>query len=176
MQDRYRDRCCCRGAIVMPGRSPSMAYSAPVQVVSAIHQRFPEVVSLPLLNTLQASLQAPSKAVLAAMSQEQREKDETSRITKQRGLLRVYAELELVGIVRPEKNASPGDATFAIFRDLVTCIAAAICIQPANIGSAHGRQRPPGTFHTSGNCLYQESGLDFPSCSQLDRGKSSYTR
>jgi regulator of nonsense transcripts 2 len=74
---------------------------------------------MPLVSQLQASLQAPSKAVLAAMSQEQREKDEASRITRQRGLLRVFAELELVGIVKPEKNAQTGDATFAIFRDLV---------------------------------------------------------
>lgn len=89
------------------------------QIVSAIHQRFPEVVSLPLISSLQASLQAPSKAVLAAWSPEQREKEESNRITRQRGLLRVYAELELAGIARPERQGALGDATFAIFRDLV---------------------------------------------------------
>ena len=95
------------------------------QVVSALHQRFPELFSVPLVNSLQSSLQAPSKAQLAALAPDQKDKEEGARVLRQRGLLRIFAELELAGIVRSTGDASKkggpatGEATFGIFKDLV---------------------------------------------------------
>ena len=97
------------------------------QVVSALHQRFPELFSVPLVSSLQSSLQAPSKAQLTALAAEQKDKEESARVLRQRGLLRIFAELELAGIVRSAGDASSkkggpatGEATFGIFKDLVS--------------------------------------------------------
>lgn len=89
------------------------------QVLSALHQRFPELFSVPFIASLQTSLQPPNKATLGALPQDQREKEENARVLRQRSLLRIYAELELVGIAAPAGKAL-GEATFTIFRDLVS--------------------------------------------------------
>ena len=68
---------------------------------------------------LTEQLQPPSKAVVAALSAEQRDKDDALRITRQRSLLRLYAEMELAGLFKPDKKAALGDLTFAVLRDLV---------------------------------------------------------
>lgn len=93
------------------------------QVISALHQRFPTLFSVPLVASIQASLQPPSKATLAASSPEQRDKDENARVLRQRGLLRIFAELELLAIVKPDKKSwAVGEATFTILRDLVSLV------------------------------------------------------
>lgn len=89
------------------------------KVISVLHQRFPDIFSVRLIANLQAALQPPSKGFFATATPEQRDKDESARVLRQRGLLRIFAELELVGVIRPDKKGSLGDATFAIFRDLV---------------------------------------------------------
>ncbi|SGZ02313.1 BQ5605_C033g11201 [Microbotryum silenes-dioicae] len=70
---------------------------AAIEVVSALHQRFPHTFTPPLVNLILTSL-APSTPS-AANDREVREKEDTQRITKQRGLLRLMGELEVVGIV-----------------------------------------------------------------------------
>ena len=68
---------------------------------------------------LLATLRPPNKAALAALSAEQREKDETARIVRQRTALRVLGELEAAGVVRLEGTRCEGEQTFAVLKDLV---------------------------------------------------------
>lgn len=88
-------------------------------MLSALHQRFPQLFTIPLIAALQASLQAPSKASLSALPPEQRDKEENARILRQRSLLRIYSELELVGIVTTQ-SLEIGEATYTVFKDLVS--------------------------------------------------------
>ncbi|SCZ95077.1 BZ3500_MvSof-1268-A1-R1_Chr11-3g03587 [Microbotryum saponariae] len=79
---------------------------AAIEVVSALHQRFPHTFTPPLVNLILTSL-APSTPS-AANDREVREKEDTQRITKQRGLLRLLGELEVVGIVGKGSSTGSG--------------------------------------------------------------------
>jgi regulator of nonsense transcripts 2 len=87
------------------------------QVVSALHQRFPPLFTEPLTAQVLALLQAPSKAQLATLSDEQREKDESARVLRQRGMLRVLGEMEAVALVKGD-----GETTFNVFKELVSLL------------------------------------------------------
>lgn len=80
------------------------------QVVSALHQRFPDTFTLLLTYNLSKSLQVPTKAQLAALSAEQKEKEESSRIIRQRTYLRISVELWLAGVLR---NVDDGISSLA---------------------------------------------------------------
>src|SRR4051812_20599386 len=68
--------------------------------MSALHQRFPDTFT-PLLTYHLAKALAPStRQHLAFMNAEQREKEESARVIRQRGLLRISCELWLVGVLR----------------------------------------------------------------------------
>ncbi|CAO3628795.1 unnamed protein product [Cunninghamella echinulata] len=71
-----------------------------VEVISALHQRFPDTFTLLLTSSLAKALQPSNKQYLATLTQEQRDKEESSRITKQRTYLRISVELWLVGVLR----------------------------------------------------------------------------
>ncbi|CAO3598476.1 unnamed protein product [Absidia cylindrospora] len=73
---------------------------AAVEVISALHQRFPTTFTLLLTSSLAKALQPFSKTYLASLTQEQREKEEASRISKQRIYLRISVELWLMGVLR----------------------------------------------------------------------------
>lgn len=90
-----------------------------VELVSALHIRFPELFSRPFTTLLLASLRPPNKAAIAALSNEQREKEEMARITRQRTALRILGELEAVGVVRGGDDQADGEQTLAVLRDLV---------------------------------------------------------
>ena len=89
------------------------------QIISALHRRFPSTFTPALITALSASLAAPSKAALSALSPEQREKEDTSRVTRQRPVLRVCAELALVGIIRDAPGRSGGEWVMKVIRELV---------------------------------------------------------
>ncbi|EIE89727.1 hypothetical protein RO3G_14438 [Rhizopus delemar RA 99-880] len=78
----------------------SVDVAACVEVVSALHQRFPDNFTLLLSGQLSKNLQPPNKQYLATLSAEQKEKEESARITKQRTYLRIACELWLVGVLR----------------------------------------------------------------------------
>ncbi|KAG2228461.1 hypothetical protein INT48_003160, partial [Thamnidium elegans] len=78
----------------------SVDISACVEVVSALHQRFPDSFTLLLSYQLSKALQTPTKQYLATLSAEQKEKEESARIIKQRTYLRIVCELWLVGVLR----------------------------------------------------------------------------
>jgi regulator of nonsense transcripts 2 len=72
-----------------------------LQIISHLHRRFTSFTPslLPLLTSL---LAPPSKQSLASLTQEQRDKEDSARISRQRPVLRVCTELALVGILGPE--------------------------------------------------------------------------
>jgi regulator of nonsense transcripts 2 len=53
------------------------------------------------------------------MAPDQREKEETVRVTRQRPILRVCAELALVGVIRDTPTRSGGEWVLKALRDLV---------------------------------------------------------
>lgn len=93
--------------------------NAVVKVISALNRRFPTTFTPALVSALNASLAAPSKAALSALSQEQREKEDSTRVARQRPVLRVCAELALVGIIRDAPGRSGGEWIMKVIRELV---------------------------------------------------------
>ncbi|EKM54104.1 uncharacterized protein PHACADRAFT_257716 [Phanerochaete carnosa HHB-10118-sp] len=91
-----------------------------VEVISALHRRFPTTFTPALISAFSAALTAPSKAAMAALNQEQREKEDTARVTRQRPVLRVCAELALVGIIRDSPNRSGGEWIMKVVRELLS--------------------------------------------------------
>lgn len=80
------------------------------------------------MNLLRGALSAPDKPALAAMSVEQRDKEESSRITRQRPVLRVSAELALVGVIKDAPDRGGGEWIMKILKELVGCVRA--CSHP----------------------------------------------
>ena len=109
-----------------------------IQIISALHRRFPKTFTPALIAHLGASLSpgrasivpsqtnstAPSPAgnVPSSMITTQTDKDDTSRITRQRPVLRVSAELSLVGIIRDTAGRSGGEWIMKIMKELVSLI------------------------------------------------------
>ncbi|CAB4424993.1 unnamed protein product [Rhizophagus irregularis] len=89
---------------------------ATVEVISALHQRFPDTFTPFLTHMLARSLAPQSKQQLAALSHEQREKEESARIAKQRILLRIAGELWLIGVLRNVEDgiAAPNSGSAAV--------------------------------------------------------------
>ncbi|CAG8543409.1 15191_t:CDS:10, partial [Acaulospora morrowiae] len=83
---------------------------AAVEVISALHQRFPDTFTPFLTATLTRSLAPPNKQQLAILTAEQREKEEGARIMKQRILLRIAGELWLLGVLRNVEEINGGGA------------------------------------------------------------------
>jgi regulator of nonsense transcripts 2 len=72
-----------------------------------------------LISALAGVLVPPNRAALAAMAPEQREKEETARVVRQRPVLRVCAELALVGVIRDAPSRSGGEWIMKALRELV---------------------------------------------------------
>jgi regulator of nonsense transcripts 2 len=58
--------------------------------------------------------------VLSTLAPEQREKDDAARVTRQRPILRVCAELALVGIIRDTPSRSGGEWIMKVLKELVS--------------------------------------------------------
>lgn len=86
-----------------------------------LHQRFPELFTVPFTTLLLQSLK-PSTST--ATDKDIKEKEDNARIIKQRGLLRILGELEVVGITRKDSGkGATGDLSWAVLKDLVSsCI------------------------------------------------------
>ncbi|KAI9059126.1 ARM repeat-containing protein [Trametes sanguinea] len=91
-----------------------------VEIISALHRRFPKTFTPALISSLSASLAPPSRAALASLSPEQREKEDSARVARQRPVLRVCAELALVGIIRDGPDRSGGEWVMKTIRDLLS--------------------------------------------------------
>ncbi|GAA6033062.1 hypothetical protein JCM8097_000126 [Rhodosporidiobolus ruineniae] len=89
-----------------------------VEVVSAMHQRFPDLFTPPFTTLLLQGLKPSSST---AADKDIREKEDNARVVKQRGLLRVVGELEAVGILRKEGGKGvTGELTWALLKELLT--------------------------------------------------------
>ncbi|KAJ7703097.1 armadillo-type protein [Mycena rosella] len=91
-----------------------------VEIVSLLHRRFPASFTPAIVSSLSAALTAPSRAALAALAPEQREKDDASRVTRQRPVLRVCSELALVGIIRDGHGRSGGEWIMKVLKELLS--------------------------------------------------------
>ncbi|OBZ67192.1 Regulator of nonsense transcripts UPF2 [Grifola frondosa] len=93
---------------------------ATLSIISAMHRRFPKSFTPALISSLSMTLTPPSRATLSAMSPEQREKEDTVRVSRQRPVLRVCSELALVGIIKDAPDRSGGDWIMKVVRDLLS--------------------------------------------------------
>lgn len=91
-----------------------------VEVISALHRRFPTAFTHPLISSLSTALGAPSRAALSALPPEQREKEDSARVSRQRPLLRVCSELALVGIITDGQKRSGGEWIMKVLRELLS--------------------------------------------------------
>ncbi|KAK9243823.1 armadillo-type protein [Lipomyces tetrasporus] len=78
---------------------------AAVEVTSALHQRFAKAFTPTLMLYLLRGFASPTKAQLSTLTPEQREKEDNSRLMRQRGLLRLLTEYWLCGIARTSEDA-----------------------------------------------------------------------
>lgn len=67
-------------------------------------------------------LAAPNRAALAAMAPEQRDKEDLTRISRQRPVIKVASELALVGIIKDAPNRSGGEYIMKTVKELVNVI------------------------------------------------------
>ncbi|OAX42276.1 ARM repeat-containing protein [Rhizopogon vinicolor AM-OR11-026] len=91
-----------------------------VEVISALHRRFPAAFTPALISSLSAALSAPSRAALSALPAEQREKEDSTRLSRQRPILRICAELALVGIISDGQKRSGGEWIMKVLRELLS--------------------------------------------------------
>lgn len=92
-----------------------------VEITCILHRRFPTTFTPALVASLGAALAAPAKGSLASLTPEQREKEDSTRVARQRPVLRVCAELALVGVIRDKDQAgrSGGEWIMKTLRELV---------------------------------------------------------
>ncbi|KAG2148518.1 ARM repeat-containing protein [Suillus cothurnatus] len=91
-----------------------------VEIISALHRRFPTAFTPSLVSSLSAALAAPSRAALSALPPEQREKEDSARVSRQRPLLRVCSELALVGIITDGQRRSGGEWIMKVLKELLS--------------------------------------------------------
>ncbi|KAJ7770128.1 ARM repeat-containing protein [Mycena maculata] len=91
-----------------------------VEVISLLHRRFPSAFTPAIVSSLSSALAAPSRAALAVLAPEQREKEDASRVTRQRPALRVCSELALVGIIRDGPGRSGGEWIMKVLKELLS--------------------------------------------------------
>ncbi|KAJ1894180.1 mRNA decay protein [Kickxella alabastrina] len=73
--------------------------AAAVDIMSALHARFPVQFTSPLISLLLKSLAPPAVAALVAMTPEMREREEQVRLVRQKIILRVVTEMYLSGLL-----------------------------------------------------------------------------
>ena len=85
-----------------------------------MHRRFPKTFTPALISNLSIAISAPPKATLATLTPEQREKDDSTRVTRQRPIVRVSSELALVGIIKDAPDRSGGEWIMKAMKELVS--------------------------------------------------------
>ncbi|KAK9476300.1 armadillo-type protein [Lipomyces japonicus] len=78
---------------------------AAVEVISALHQRFSTTFTPALILQLLRGFSGPTKDELSCLNAEQREKEDSSRLVKHRGLFRLLTEFWFCGIARTSEDA-----------------------------------------------------------------------
>ncbi|EJD02975.1 transcription factor [Fomitiporia mediterranea MF3/22] len=113
-----------------------------VEIISALHRRFPKGFTPAINALLSTALLPPQRTVVssigtqnpastpagnvagtasnATITPEQKEKEDAARVTRQRPVLRVCAELALVGIIRDAPGKSGGEWMMKTLKDLLS--------------------------------------------------------
>ncbi|TFK44796.1 transcription factor [Crucibulum laeve] len=91
-----------------------------VEIISSLHRRFPSTFTPALVSALASALSAPSRASLATLAPEQREKEDSVRVTRQRPILRICSELALVGIIKDAQDRSGGEWIMKVIKELLS--------------------------------------------------------
>jgi len=71
---------------------------------------------------MSSAISAPTRASLANLTPEQREKEDSSRVTRQRPIIRVSSELALVGIIKDAADRSGAEWIMKALKELVNQI------------------------------------------------------
>ncbi|KAI0093344.1 ARM repeat-containing protein [Irpex rosettiformis] len=91
-----------------------------VEIISALHRRFPATFTPGAVSALATALAPPPKAAVSVLGSEQKDKEDSSRVSRQRPVLRVCAELALVGIIRDGPTRSGGEWIMKVVKDLLS--------------------------------------------------------
>lgn len=76
-------------------------------MISALHQRFPDTFTPLFTFQLQKALQPSTRQQLASLTDEQRDKEETTRVSRQRTYMRIAVELWLACVLRNVEDGIP---------------------------------------------------------------------
>ncbi|KAE9411364.1 ARM repeat-containing protein [Gymnopus androsaceus JB14] len=91
-----------------------------VEILSALHRRFPATFTPSLVSSLSAALSVPSRASLSSLTPEQRDKEDSSRVIRQRPVLRICSELALVGVIRDDPSRSGGEWIMKAMKEMLS--------------------------------------------------------
>ncbi|KAF5316873.1 hypothetical protein D9611_003979 [Ephemerocybe angulata] len=91
-----------------------------VEVISSLHRRFPKTFTPTITSLLASAISPPAKGSLSSLSPEQKEKEDSARVTRQRPIVRICAELALVGIIRDAPARSGGEWMMKAMKDLLS--------------------------------------------------------
>ncbi|KAJ3824500.1 transcription factor [Lentinula raphanica] len=91
-----------------------------VEILSALHRRFPATFTPKLVSSLSAALAVPSRASLANLTVEQRDKEDSARVIRQRPVLRISSELALVGVIRDDPVRSGGEWIMKTIKEMLS--------------------------------------------------------
>ncbi|KIK67319.1 hypothetical protein GYMLUDRAFT_156182 [Collybiopsis luxurians FD-317 M1] len=91
-----------------------------VEILSVLHRRFPTTFTPSLVASLSSALSVPSRASLANLTQEQRDKEDSVRVTRQRPVLRISSELALVGVIRDDPSRSGGEWIMKALKEMLS--------------------------------------------------------
>ncbi|KAK6465635.1 armadillo-type protein [Scheffersomyces coipomensis] len=80
---------------------------AAVEVVSLLHQRFASKFTSPLLSNFLYILSNPDRQQLQQLSDQERDREEISRLSRQKNILRLLGEFNIVGIFRNLRDTTP---------------------------------------------------------------------
>lgn len=68
---------------------------------------------------MSSAIGTPNRAALTVMASEQREKEDTARVSRQRPVFRVCSELALVGVIQDSPTRSGGEWVMKALKELV---------------------------------------------------------
>ena len=119
MQDRegYLER--CRSKLSLGVTRFRVSHLNDPQIISAFHRRFPNVFARTVVGLFATTLAAPSRSALASLASEQRDKEESTRVARQRPVLRVCSEFALVGLIKDAPDRSGGEWIMKTLKELV---------------------------------------------------------
>ncbi|KAF9451945.1 transcription factor [Macrolepiota fuliginosa MF-IS2] len=91
-----------------------------IEIIAHLHRRFPKAFTPVLVSSLSTAIAAPSRASLNNLTAEQREKEDSTRVLRQRPVLRICSELALVGIIRDAPERSGGEWVMKVTKELLS--------------------------------------------------------